>query len=366
MPTINLDQVAGYGLVRQPPTVRLDQVGAFALVGTSKALTYTTEVKQHVANSINATHNLNLKVADFDLGAPSNAQNGKYNASVRATMKPSSGYSGNIDLAYQRQNISDLILGRNMDLFKRTEGALLTTDYVAKFNSLFGTKITTADIVSESVPTSATCFFTAADTSIWFIPGTKVDMGILYAGARDWEIAGLTWPTQANFASFFKADTLVAALGTLLGRTLDPTKCTVAATAAANTDVSSIRDSVIQITYPSVDGTSNITSSVYYYRLALSGLSAYTFATTPVWVETGTTLYSILSYINAVTGLALTTASVEDYTFPTLADDATTVVVPLVAKATSRFFKGSYNLTVNRMPHIKTLFATTGENLGSI
>lgn len=38
-------------------TITLDQVSAYALVSSQVVLTYTLEVKQHIANSIKQGHN---------------------------------------------------------------------------------------------------------------------------------------------------------------------------------------------------------------------------------------------------------------------------------------------------------------------
>lgn len=175
-------------------TVNVDQISAVVMVADAVVLPFTTEVKQHVVNSIKLSQNLSITVNDVDLGAPSNEDNGAYNAKLPVTFKPSSGYRGTLPMAYMRYNIQDLVVGRDLDTLKYDKAMTRTVDILPVFNALFGTKVSAIDVVDEAIPLNGPCTLEAAPTSIWFTPGTKVTVGYLAPSDRDWEIPGLAWP----------------------------------------------------------------------------------------------------------------------------------------------------------------------------
>lgn len=194
MGTINVDQVSSYALTVQDKVIQVDQVSAYALVAGRSAAAFTIDYKQHIANSIKSVHNVTLAVSDFDLGTPVTKANGRFNAEIPFTVKPSSGYRGTINLAYMRYPIADFTYGRDLDTFKYVPGAVTTRDMLDAFNTKFGTKIARTEIVDETLnPTGDTIFKASAD-SVFFEPGSQVNMGVIVASARDHEIAGLVWP----------------------------------------------------------------------------------------------------------------------------------------------------------------------------
>lgn len=363
MATVNVDQVAGFALVSQPMTMRLDQAIAYALVDQVTVLPYTTELKQHITNSINKTHNLSLTIDHFTMGAAVAVNNTKYNASLHATFLPASGFSGEIDLAFNRAGIADVVVNRNLDTLKYDKVMTRTPQALAVFNTLFGTKLTALDIVDAAIPQDAPCVLQAAPTSIWFVPGSQVSIGVLCPSDRDWELVGLTWPaTLAALPTYFAKAAFVTMLNAVVGRTLDPTKVTFGNTAALSTGFGTNREIQRDAAYPSADGLSTLNHKVFYNRLDLAGLSAYTFPTTTAMLE-DTTVHHILPAIVAMTGIPFTTYDVED--LPVTAQTSlTTFALTLQAKVDSPLFKGSYVLTVGRKPALLTLFTST--NLGSV
>lgn len=196
MALIKLDQVAGYALVLQPQVIKLDQVAAYALVGLKMVNQYKVDAKQQIADSINSEHRLSLRVDDFDLGVPSIETAGRFNAKISISVKPSSGFSGSMDLLYARAPIEDIVVGRDLDLFRYNGEAVTTHEYLDVFNSIYGTKLTASDIVDEPIPTDTSTKFKATPDSLFFDPGTEVDVGILCPSARDFELKdkGLQWP----------------------------------------------------------------------------------------------------------------------------------------------------------------------------
>lgn len=177
-------------------TITLDQVSAYALVSSQVVLTYTLEVKQHIANSIKQGHNVTLLPTDFDLGIPVAKDQMRFNAEIPLTAKPSSGYSGTINLAYYRAAIADIAVARDLDVFKFVPGTATTRDMMAAFNTKFGTKIEPTEIVDEPLNQTGDTIFKASAESIRFVPGSQINMGVLVPSARDDEIAGLFWPTE--------------------------------------------------------------------------------------------------------------------------------------------------------------------------
>lgn len=179
MGTINVDQVANYALIIQNKVINVDQVVAYALVAGRSASGFTIDYKQHIANSIKLTHNVNLAVSDFDLGVPITKVNGGFNAEIPFTAKPSSGYQGTINLAYVRLPIGDLLIGRDLSTFKYVAGAATTRDMLDVFNAKFGTKVERTEIVDEPLGQSGDTIFKASADSVFFEPGSQVSVGSL-------------------------------------------------------------------------------------------------------------------------------------------------------------------------------------------
>lgn len=175
-------------------TVNVDQISAAVMVADKVVPPFTTEVKQHVTDSIKLSQNLSITVNDIDLGAPYNADDGAYNAKLPVTFKASSGYRGTLQMAYMRYDLVNLLNGRDPDVLKYDKAMTRTVDILPVFNALFGTKVSAIDVVDEPIPLDGPCVLEAAATSIWFKPGTKATVGHLAPGDRDWEIPGLAWP----------------------------------------------------------------------------------------------------------------------------------------------------------------------------
>lgn len=196
MATVKLDQVTGYALVSQPPTIKLDQISGYALVTDKVVNQYLLPAKEHVVQSVNLMHRLSLLPADVVLGSPVTQPAGQYNAAVDLSVLPSSGFSGGVTLRYFRSDIEDLVFNKDLDTL-RYNGQLVTThDIVPLFNQTYGTAISTDDIVDETIPLDRSTTLRAAASSLFFDPGTEVDVGVLCPSARDWELPNkaLAWP----------------------------------------------------------------------------------------------------------------------------------------------------------------------------
>jgi hypothetical protein len=198
MGTIKVDQVSAYALTTQNKVISVDSVSAYALVSARSAAGFTLDYKQHIANSIKANHNVTLALSDFDLGTPITKVAGRFNAEIQLSVKPSSGFRGSVNLAYTRYPIDDLAYGRNLDTFKFVPGALTTGDMLDAFNAKFGTKVARSEIVDEALNQSGDTYFKASASSVFFEPGSQVNMGVIVPSARDWELVGLDWPTETQ------------------------------------------------------------------------------------------------------------------------------------------------------------------------
>lgn len=363
MPTVKVDQVAAYAILKQPDVMRVDQVAAYAVVSSPPTDSFTIEVKQHIVDSINLTHQKGFVLADLTLGVPVTEINDRFNAKLNVAFKPSSGYRGNLDFSYFRFPVKDIVGARNLDILKYDKVMTTTDQVVTRFNTTFGTALSPSDFKSAPIPQDGPCTLEASDNSMYFQPGTQVNVGWMCPSDRDWEFAGLAWPaTLAALPAYFAKAAFVAQLNTVLGRTVVAAGVTFADTASLNPGPSSNREIQRDVSYPSADGQSTQSHKVFYNRLDLSGMSAFTFPTTTKVLE-DTTIHHILPTINAITGIPFTTFDVED--LPVVAQDSlTTFTLTLQAKATSPLFKGSYVLTVGRKPALATVF--TSLSLGSV
>lgn len=204
MATAKLDMVSGYALVDQEPVAKLDLVSANALVAGTLPNRYLVDVKTHIAQSINRNHMLSLKPEQFELGSIVKEDNNRFNARIEITALPASGYSGKMQVWFTRAPIEDIVANRDLDVFKYDGQVVNTRDLVPLFNSTFGTKLAPEDVVDEPIPTDRSTVLRASPESIWFEPGTEVDVGVLCPSARDTELLdkAMQWPDLSGQAIY--------------------------------------------------------------------------------------------------------------------------------------------------------------------
>jgi len=363
MATVKVDQVAAYAILKQPDVLRVDQVAAYAVLSTLPTDPFKVEVTQHIIDSINVTHQKGFVAADLTLGVPVAEVKDRFNTKLNVVFKPSSGYRGNMDFAYYRFPAKEIVVNRDLDILKYDKVMTTTDQVVTRFNTTFGTALTPSDFKSAPIPQDGPCTLEASANSMYFQPGTQINVGWMCPSDRDWEFAGLAWPaTLAALPAYFAKAAFVAQLNTVLGRTVAAAGVTFANTASLNPGPSSIREIQRDVSYPSADGQSTQSHKVFYNRLDLAGMSAFTFPTTTKVLE-DTTIHHILPTIQAITGIPFTIYDVED--LPVVAQDSlTTFTLTLQAKASSPLFKGTYTLTVGRKPALATVF--TSLSLGSV
>lgn len=204
MATAKLDMVSGYALVDQEPVAKLDLVSANALVAGTLPNRYLVDVKTHIAQSINRNHMLSLKPEQFELGAVVKEDSNRFNARIEITAQPASGYSGKMQVWFTRAPIEDIVVNRDLDIFKYDGLVVNTRDLVPLFNSTFGTQLAPEDVVDEPIPTDRSTVLRASPESIWFEPGTEVDVGVLCPSARDTELLdkAMQWPDLTGQAIY--------------------------------------------------------------------------------------------------------------------------------------------------------------------
>ena len=185
------------------PTINVDQLAAYALVSPLAVSTYSVSYKQAIADAIKGTHNVTLQLVDFDLGTPVAKTVERFNTEIQLSVKPSSGFSGSMALAYTRMPIDNIGNGRDLDSFKYAQGANTTRDMLGVFNNKYGTKIDLTEIVDEPLNQTGDTIFKAASTAVLFLPGSQLNMGVLVPSDRDWELVGLLWPdTKAMYPTY--------------------------------------------------------------------------------------------------------------------------------------------------------------------
>lgn len=182
-------------------TIKLDQVAGYALIGApvqSPVKQYLVAAKDSLLAAINAASGTSLTVAHLEFGIPQAAPaSEELNTELTLTPGPGSGYSGSATLRFNRAPIADIVVNRDLDLFKYNGSAVRVREMLHVFNTVFGTALDSTDIIDEDIPQDGPTIFKAAPESLFFIPGTEVDVGMLAPSARDWEIAGLEWPDMS-------------------------------------------------------------------------------------------------------------------------------------------------------------------------
>lgn len=177
---LTLRNLQGFAFEAPPPNLSLRTVQGYAFESVKQKLNLSvTGDKALYALINNNSLYPNWSAANSTLGTPAaDSTHPTCNTRVNLAAKTSSGYSGNINLYYNRRPLSDAIntsvslgtIASNTDIW-----TLLPT-----INSKYGTNLTTADVVNASVNAgAATLLLVASSTSYMFLPGSSTSAGIV-------------------------------------------------------------------------------------------------------------------------------------------------------------------------------------------
>lgn len=177
---LTLRNIQGYAFETPLPSATLRNVQgyAFETVAQTLNLSVTGDLALYQLINNNSKYT-SWSASNSVLGTPS-ADSSKQNCNTVVNLRalPASGYSGNINLYYNRRPISDAIntsvslgtIASNTDVW-----TLLPT-----INSKYGTHLTTNDVVNASVSAGATTLLlVASSTSYMFLPGSTTSAGVV-------------------------------------------------------------------------------------------------------------------------------------------------------------------------------------------
>lgn len=183
-----LDQVQHRYLLKGPATVDLDQVQQRYLLqvpSVPDTLLYTRNPHSYFIKALNENNPIPIKEQYITFHTPVTIVGGRFNTKIELTVDRKSGYHGSKTMHYNRNPLGHIVIGRDLfETFKPKISDLNTTrDLLAAFNVHFGTVIPVSEIQDEPMgATGEPTWFTAAEDSFLFTPGTRVEMGI-YSGA---------------------------------------------------------------------------------------------------------------------------------------------------------------------------------------
>jgi hypothetical protein len=172
--------VQGYAFESPQANVALRNIQGYAFESVKQSLNLSVTGNQALYALINNNSLYqSWSASNSTLGAPV-VDNSVTNCNTRVNLaaKTASGYSGNINLYYNRRPISDAIntsvslgtIASNTDVW-----TLLPT-----INSKYGTNLTTSDVLNASVSAGATTvMLTVASGSYMFVPGSVVAAGLV-------------------------------------------------------------------------------------------------------------------------------------------------------------------------------------------
>lgn len=224
--TLPIDNIYARGVSKLPPSVVVDRIH----VGAVKAITpinrFKEGYKKEVLDGAAGAQGITLPIDNYDVELKGVVPSNPLLATLRITARKVSGYRRYSDVVYKRSDAS--MLGNHItpDLLRPTEAWPLNTtaQIIARINALFGTTLTDIDFVEEPTQAGVDRVLTAAASSFYFQPGSKISLGRLDNNERSTEVVGLAWTeVETRMMSVFTCDfspnkvALLATAGSILG-----------------------------------------------------------------------------------------------------------------------------------------------------
>lgn len=204
IPAINVDNLYARGIAEIPASITFNGIHAGAVRSANLPTRFKEGYKKEVLDTLANVVGTALSVDNYDIELKGLNQNNPRATNLRLSARKVSTYRRYSDVVYQRADATKLGPLINYDLLKPTEAWPLdtTAQIVARINTLFGTTLTDIDFVEEATPVGADRYLTAKDTSFYFHPGTKLNIGRLDAGnERSTEVTGLN-RNEYGFGSY--------------------------------------------------------------------------------------------------------------------------------------------------------------------
>lgn len=223
--TLPIDNIYARGISKSPASMLVDKihVGAIRLVTPSNR--FKEGYKKEILDGAAAAQGIDLPIDNYDIELRGVVPDNPLMATLRVTAHKASGYRRYSDVVYKRSEASRLGVHINPDLLRPTEAWPLNTtaQIVARINALFGTTLTDIDFVEEPTQAGVDRALTAATTSFYFQPGSKISLGRLDNSERSTEVVGLAWTeVEPRMLTVFTGDftpnkvALLAAIGSIL------------------------------------------------------------------------------------------------------------------------------------------------------
>jgi hypothetical protein len=305
---------------------------------------------------------------NFNVGPPvaigGESIEGEYNTTVNISAVTTQLYSGNIDLAYPRYPADILTLDVNLDLLRYSPARTTISQVITEFNRVFGTQLPLADFEDGPIEQTGETFLTAKASSYWFIPGTKVSIGVVALSDRDLEIAGLNWPATKSLAAhkaYFVKDTFRVEYNKLFGDTWTALQSTIPDVSSVSTGFGTKRDRQVTMTFNK--GQGDVLKTIYFYRLDLSQLTAQFMTTSTYDLFAGKILDTAnVARLTAMAGIPFDANELIN-TDIVETNERGSIFIDITAAENSKFFKGTTRVEITRAPHIADTIAPNTEFL---
>jgi len=192
-PAFKIDNLYARGVSPLPASITVDGIHAGAVRSANLPTRFKEGYKKEVLDTLGNVLGISLSVDNYDLELRGLSQANPRTTNLRLNARKVSTYRRYSDVVYQRADAVKLAPLLELDKLKSTELRPLNTtaQIVAQINALFATALTDIDFVEEATPAGQDRYLTAKDTSFYFHPGTKINLGRLDANERSTEVLGL-------------------------------------------------------------------------------------------------------------------------------------------------------------------------------
>lgn len=192
-PAFNIDRLYARSIYPTPASITVDNIHVGAVRPANLPTRFKSGYKKEVLDTLANVLGIALSVDNYDIELRGLNQSNPRSTNLRLSARKASTYRRYSDVIYQRADAVKLAPLLDLDKLKASELYPLgtTAQIVTRINALFGTTLTDIDFVEEATPSGQDRYLTAKDTSFYFHPGTKLNLGRLDANERSTEIVGL-------------------------------------------------------------------------------------------------------------------------------------------------------------------------------
>lgn len=194
-PAFNFDRIYARAITPQPATIQVHGVHAGAVRASNLPTRFREGYKKEVLDTLANMVSTSLSVDNYDIELRGLNQANPRLTNLRLIARKVSTYRRYSDVLINRADAANLGELITYDQLKATEPWPLNTtaQIIERINTLFGTTLTSIDFVEEATPVGQDRYLTAKDTSFYFHPGTKLNLGRIDKNERSTEVAGLAF-----------------------------------------------------------------------------------------------------------------------------------------------------------------------------